>query len=68
MPACFKDNETRLIIEELCTKNGIDIRLLEELIEVMQKYSGSGRREGITFDITEVIDSFLKRDSYSGLR
>lgn len=64
LPACFVDNESREIIIELCKKNGIDIQLLEELIEAMQKYSGSGRRDGITSDITEVIDSFLKRELY----
>ena len=63
LPACFVDIESREIIEELCKKNGIDIRLLEELIDTMQGFSGLRTKEGVTFNINEIIDSFIKRSA-----
>ncbi|MSP34069.1 MAG: hypothetical protein EXR06_04125 [Rickettsiales bacterium] len=63
LPACFVDIESREIIEVLCKKNGIDIRLLEELIDTMQGFSGLRTKEGVTFNINEIIDSFIKRST-----
>ena len=61
-PACFEDHETRPIIADLCNRNRIDIQLLIDLCEIIQKYSGSGRKEGVTSDIATCIDSYLHRD------
>jgi len=61
-PACFEDRDTRPIIEELCRKNNLDLQSLTELCEVVQKFSGSGRKEGVTNDIAACIDSFLQRE------
>jgi hypothetical protein len=63
IPACFDDRETRPIIEELCKKNGIDLRLLIDLCEKIDAYSGSGRRHEITLEINEVIDAFIERST-----
>lgn len=60
-PPCFHDLETRKQIDEICLKNDIDRSLLETLCEVVQGYSGSGRKDGITADLTARIDAFLER-------
>jgi hypothetical protein len=60
-PACFEDTETRAIIEELCRKNKVDLQLVLDLCEIVQKFSGSGRKEGLASDISTCIDSFLTR-------
>lgn len=62
IPPCFHDQETKKHIESICTKNDIDRRLLEELCDVVQGYSGSGRKDGITADLTAKIDAFLERN------
>ena len=62
-PACFEDKDTRPLIEKLCQQNKIDLQLLTELCEVTQKYSGSGRKEGIISDIANCIDAYLQRES-----
>jgi hypothetical protein len=61
-PACFEDRDTRPIIEGLCRKNNVDLQLLIDLCEVTQKFSGSGRKEGVTNDVAGCIDSFLHRE------
>ncbi len=60
-PACFEDRETRSLIEELCKKNHIDMQLLVELCEIVQKQYGLGRREGLASDISTCIDAYLTR-------
>lgn len=60
-PACFEDRETRSIVEELCRKNNVDMQLIVELCEIVQKTSGHGRREGLASDISTCIDSFMAR-------
>ena len=62
-PACFEDSDTRPIIDELCKKHKIDMQLLVELCEVIQKFSGSGRKEGVTNEISTCIDAYLHRES-----
>lgn len=62
-PPCFQDRETKKQIDEICERNEIDARLLEELCEVVQGHSGSGRKEGITAELTARIDAFLDRTS-----
>ncbi|WP_165226409.1 hypothetical protein [Aquisphaera insulae] len=60
-PACFEDRDTRAIIDDLCRRNNIDTQLIVELCEVVEKFSGSGRKEGLASDISTCIDSYLTR-------
>jgi hypothetical protein len=62
-PACFEDRDTREIIDDLCRRNNIDTQLIIELCEVVEKFSGSGRKEGLASDICTSIDTFLTRSS-----
>lgn len=62
-PACFEDRDARPIIEELCAKNKIDMQLLVDLCDAIQKFSGSGRKEGVTTEVAACLDSFLLRDN-----
>lgn len=62
-PACFEDQDTRAIIDELCRRHNVDIQLIIDLCEVVEKFSGSGRREGLASDISTSIDSFLARST-----
>ena len=60
-PACFEDRDTRAIIDELCRRHNVDLQLIIELCEVVEKFSGSGRKEGLASDISTSIDAFLTR-------
>jgi hypothetical protein len=60
-PACFEDRDTRAIIDELCHRHNVDIQLIIELCDVVEKFSGSGRKEGLASDISTCIDAFLAR-------
>lgn len=60
-PPCFTDGETKSIIRVLCDEHNIDDVLLKDLCEMLQNYSGSGRKEGIVSDITDCIDRYLER-------
>lgn len=60
-PPCFEDAEARKSIEATCRQSKIDCRLLKELCDVVMKYSGAGRADGVGFDIAECIDAFLSR-------
>ena len=62
-PACFEDRDTRVIIEDLCRRNNIDMQLIIELCEVVEKFSGFGRKEGLASDISSCIDAYLTRSS-----
>lgn len=60
-PACFEDRDTRAIIDELCRRHNVDIQLITDLCDVVEKFSGSGRKDGLASDISTSIDSFLTR-------
>jgi hypothetical protein len=60
-PACFDDRESRRLMDQLCKKAEIDVKLLEELCEVIQRHSGSGRKDGIVSEFNTCIDSFMHR-------
>lgn len=60
-PACFEDRETRNIIDGLCQKNNIDLSLVLELCEVVQRLSGGSRKEGLASEISGCIDAYLSR-------
>jgi hypothetical protein len=59
-PACFEDKDTRKIIEELCRRHNVDLQLIEELCDAVQKQSGL-RKEGMASDISTCIDGYLSR-------
>lgn len=61
-PACFDDREARRLIDQLCKKADLDVTLLEELCEVIQRHSGSGRKDGIVSEFNTCIDAFLQRN------
>ena len=60
-PAYFEDRDTRAIIDELCRKNNIDIELIIDLCEVVEKFPASARKDGLASDISTTIDAFLAR-------
>jgi hypothetical protein len=62
-PPCFDDRETRNKLESLCSTNKIDTQLLIDLCEVVYGYSGSGRKEGVTAEISQCIDNFVSRSN-----
>jgi hypothetical protein len=62
-PVCFEDHDAKPIIEDLCKKHKIDMQLLIDLCDVVQKHSGSGRKEGVTNELASCIDSYLQRGS-----
>jgi hypothetical protein len=62
-PACFEDRDTHAIIDELCRKHNVDIQLIIELCEVVEKFSGSGRKDGLASGISTSIDAFLTRSN-----
>ena len=62
-PPCFEDPETRKIIRQICEQYSIDIELLKDLCELMNEYSGSGRRFGLPDEIDGIINRFFTRTS-----
>lgn len=60
-PACFEDRETRAVINDLCRRHNVDLQLIVELCEVVERFSGSGRKEWLASDISTSIDAFLTR-------
>lgn len=64
-PPCFDDSDAKKKIQEICGDNQIDLSLLIELCDVVHRFSGSGRAEGITAEISQAIDSFEERSQRS---
>jgi len=60
-PPCFEDPETKRIIRKICEQHSIDDELLKDLCELMNEYSGSGRRFGLEDQIAGSITRFLSR-------
>ena len=60
-PPCFEDPETKRIIRQICEQHSIDDELLKDLCELMNEYSGSGRRFGLEDQIAASITRFLSR-------
>lgn len=61
LPACFQEPESRDIIERICETHGIDIKLLEDIIQISRQFSGSGRAHGLSKDMEAPILDFLAR-------
>ena len=60
-PPCFDDPETKKIIRQICDQHDIDTELLKDLCELMNEYSGSGRRFGLPAEIDGIINRFFTR-------
>lgn len=60
LPA-FDDPESKKLIQKICDEHGIDVPLLKNLCEVIQQYSGSGRKHDVDSDIAGYLDGFLAR-------
>ncbi|MCS1412150.1 MAG: hypothetical protein M2R45_05354 [Verrucomicrobia subdivision 3 bacterium] len=58
----FEDPETKKLIESLTSKYDVDVPLLEDLCDVMQKYSGDGRKTGVNEEITDCLGEFMRRN------
>lgn len=61
VPPCFQDPDGKRVISDLCSQNNIDITLLKDLCEVLNSFSGSGRKEGVQADLADCIDRFIDR-------
>jgi hypothetical protein len=46
-PPCFDDPDTKRLIRQICEEHNIDGELLKDLCELVNVYSGSGRRFGL---------------------
>jgi hypothetical protein len=62
-PPCFDDPETKKIIREICGLHSVDHDLLKDLCELMNEYSGAGRRFGLDDQIAAIINRFLTRSN-----
>ncbi|APZ97622.1 hypothetical protein BWQ93_03310 [Sphingopyxis sp. QXT-31] len=51
--------EADQVLDDVCSKEGIDPRLFRELLRLEQDYSGMRRRRGLFDDIDRVISSAL---------
>ena len=60
-PPCFEDSDTKRMVKRICEAHRIDPDLLKDLCEVVNEYSGSGRRHGLPEDIEIVLDRFSSR-------
>jgi hypothetical protein len=62
-PPCFEDSETKRLIRQICDEHKIDGELLKDLCELVNQYSGSGRRFGLDDEIAGILTRFLTRNS-----
>lgn len=60
-PPCFDDPQSKKLIQSLCEEHRVDTALLKDLCELIQQYSGSGRKHHIDAEIALCIDRFLER-------
>ena len=56
----FRNREAKRVLEQACDENGVNLVLLQNLLEIQRKYSGSGRAVGITADFEAAIAEFLE--------
>lgn len=62
-PPCFEDAETKKIIRQICDEHKIDTETLKDLCELVNTYSGSGRRFGLNDEIASIITRFITRSN-----
>jgi len=60
-PPCFDDPDTKRIVRQICEQHRIDSELLKDLCELVNQYSGSGRRFGLDDEIAGILTRFLTR-------
>ena len=61
-PPCFDDPDTKRLIRQICEANHIDGELLKDLCELVNEYSGSGRRFGLDDELAAIMTRFLSRN------
>ena len=61
-PPCFHNPESKKEIRRLCAEHKIDEILLKDLCEILLGHAGSGRKDGIHYEITDCIDRFIDRN------
>ena len=61
-PPCFDDPETRKLIRKICEQHSIDTELLKDLCELMNEYSGVGKKFGLSDEIDSIINRYLTRE------
>lgn len=61
-PPCFDDPETKRMIRQICEEHRIDGELLKDLCELVNQYSGSGRRFGLDDELSAIINRFISRN------
>jgi hypothetical protein len=60
-PPCFDDPDTKRIVRQICEQHRIDSELLKDLSELVNHYSGSGKRFGLDDEIAGILTRFLSR-------
>ena len=60
-PPCFDDPDTKRMVRQICDEHKIDGELLKDLCELVNEYSGSGRRFGLDDELASIITRFLTR-------
>lgn len=66
VPRCFTDPSARDKVRSVCEQYKVDQKLLDDLCQLVEEYSGSGRAHGISDRIAEAIDAFLLRAEQEG--
>lgn len=61
-PPCFEDPDTKRLIRQICEEHKIDGELLKDLCELINEYSGVGRRFGLDDELAAIITRFLNRN------
>ena len=61
-PRCFTDERSREMIADACQEAGLQIELLKELCELVERYEGSGRASGSFKEIQSILDRHLDTD------
>ncbi len=50
------------MVRQICDEHKIDGELLKDLCEIVNEYSGSGRRFGLDDELASIITRFLTRN------
>lgn len=52
----WSDPEARKILEELCSKHGVSVGVLEDLVAIQRERQSQERADGVYQAITETLD------------
>ncbi len=58
----FRDESARKLLRGACNKHGINLDLLQDLLEIQRGYAGSGRQHGISQDFSARIAEFIEEE------